>query len=109
MTNAEALTQFFEAENTRDWARYVTFLHPEVVWELHGDGVRVIRGVEEYLAVITAAYSGTDIRFRCERMDVSADGNRIVTHLVNDQGDRSVDIFEFEDGKIVREFEFLLD
>lgn len=108
MTSANVLTQFFEAENARDWARYRSFLHPEVVWELYGDEVRVIRGVEEYLSVIRAAYADTTIQFTCERMDVSADGNRIVTHLVNDQGERSVDIFEFKDGKIVREYEFLL-
>lgn len=109
MTNQDLLTQFFEADNTRDWARYATFLHPEVGWELHGGGVRVIRGVDEYLAVITAAYAGTDVRFTCERMDVSTDGDRIVAYLVNDLGERSVDIFEFIDGKIIREFEFLLD
>lgn len=109
MSNTEALSQFFEAEKTRDWIRYESFLHPEVVWELHGDGVRLIRGVDEYLAVIKAAYAGTEVRFSCERMDVSADGNRIVTHLENNQGERSVDIFEFIDGKIIREFEFLLD
>lgn len=108
MNNAEALSQFFEAENARDWARYRSFLHPEVVWELHGDEVRVICGVEEYLSVIKAAYADTTIQFTCKRMDVSADGNRIVTYLVNGQGERSVDIFEFEGGKIVREYEFLL-
>lgn len=108
MGNQGKLTQFFEAENARDWARYRSFLHPEVVWELHGDEVRVIRGVEEYLSVIRAAYADTTIQFTCERMDVSADDNRIVTYLVNDQDERSVDIFEFNDGKIVREYEFLL-
>ena len=59
MTNVEVLSRFFEAENARNWDRYQTFLHPEVVWELHGDGVRVIHRVEEYLAVIKAAYTSS--------------------------------------------------
>lgn len=108
MTNEDALARFFEAENRRDWDLYAQFLHPEVVWELHGEKVRVIRGIEEYIKVIKAAYVDSSVQFTCEHMELSADGKRIVTYLVNGLGERSVDIFEFEDGRIVREFEFLL-
>lgn len=53
----ETLIRFFRAENERDWETYRTFLHPEVVWHLHGERDRTIRGVEDYLQTVRDAYA----------------------------------------------------
>ena len=42
-------------------------------------------------------------------MQVSKDGNRIVANLVNELGIRSLDIFDFKNNLIYREYEFILD
>ncbi|MDO4776889.1 MAG: nuclear transport factor 2 family protein [Cardiobacteriaceae bacterium] len=109
MNNEQILRRFFAAENQRDWAAYQTFLHPAVRWQLQKDGTYIFSGIDEYMAAIKKAYENNAIRFSCTGMMVSGDGNRIVAHLVNDHGIRSVDIFDFRDGKIYREFEFIMD
>lgn len=58
--------------------------------------------------VVPNNYSNSSAAFFCEKMTVSADGNRIACILVNDIGEKSNDIFEFRDGMIIREIEFLL-
>lgn len=62
----ETLIRFFRAENERDWETYRTFLHPEVVWHLHDERDRTIRGVEDYLQTVRDAYARSDTRFRVE-------------------------------------------
>lgn len=109
MNTEEILKLFFEAENKRDWAAYRQFLHPEVEWTLHKAETKVFVGIEEYMRIIQSAYENTDIQFSCTQMTVSTDGNRIVAHLVNDEGIRSVDIFDFKGDKIYREYEFIMD
>lgn len=42
-------------------------------------------------------------------MEISADNTRVIAYLINDKGERSLDIFDFKDNLIFREFEFLLD
>jgi hypothetical protein len=54
------------------------------------------------------AYEGCSDTFVCETMYQSSDGDRIVTILKNNLGERSCDIFEVADGLIVREYEFTL-
>lgn len=103
------MLEFFEAENQRDWERYRQFLHPEVIWRLYGAEEKVIRGIENYVTTMQQAYQGTDMRFRCEQMLVSRDDQRIVCYLIDDEGNRSMDIFEFKDSLIYKEYEFLLD
>ena len=66
MNAVETLARFFQAENDRDWEAYRTFLHEDVVWHLHGEEDRTIRGVEEYLRAIRDAYAGSGARFRVE-------------------------------------------
>ncbi|MDO5343656.1 MAG: nuclear transport factor 2 family protein [Candidatus Saccharibacteria bacterium] len=108
MSTRELLLAFFEAENQRDWAQYRQFLHPEVTWWLYGDNEKIIQGIKGYLETIQRAYQGVEVQFRCEHMFTSRDGRRIVSYLVDDEGKRSVDIFEFKDGLIYKEYEFLL-
>ncbi|WP_371177161.1 nuclear transport factor 2 family protein [Buchananella felis] len=101
----DALAQFFAAENRRDWNRYAAFLHPEVEWRLGGD---IIQGREAYLRRIQAAYAGSSATFRAHQLLPSADGQTVAALLIDSDGNRSLDIFEFEDGLIRREWEFLL-
>lgn len=107
ITNLETLTLFFQAENQRDWKTYQKFLHPKIIWELHEQQVSVIRGIEDYLSKIQQAYHYNTIQFSCLHA-FSTDENRIVTILKNDFGQLSCDIFEFENGLIIREYEYLL-
>ena len=99
------LAEFFDAENRRDWVDYREFLHPQVEWVLEED---VIKGRERYCETIVAAYAQSASRFRTHQMLESEDRRRIATLLVDTDGRRSLDIFEFEDGLIRREWEFLL-
>lgn len=103
------LLAFFDEENRRDWDHYQTFLHPEVVWELHQPGGQVerIQGIPAYLARIRVAYEGWDGQFRCERL--KRDGEGIKVWLVNDRGERSRERFQFQNGLIWREWEDLTD
>ena len=99
------LAEFFDAENRRDWDNYREFLHPQVEWVLEED---VIKGRERYCETIVAAYAQSASRFRTHQMLESEDRRRIATLRVDTDGRRSLDIFEFEDGLIRREWEFLL-
>ena len=107
------LGRFFAAENARDWAAYASFLHPGVEWVLVDDGAeRRIVGREEYLAAIAAAIAaacgGAGAVFSCLDMTVDRGRGRVVTLLVDDDGERCLDVFDVEDGLIRREWEFLL-
>ena len=100
MTNLEKLFAFFEAENQRDWDIYQTFLDEHVVWELHGEFPEIIQGKE--------AYQNSSAQFCCQYYHTNAEQSRILTILVNDHGDLSCDLFEFANGLIVKEIEYLL-
>ncbi|MCW6652885.1 nuclear transport factor 2 family protein [Aerococcaceae bacterium NML210727] len=108
MNSAELLHKFFEAENKRDWETYKQLLHPQVEWYLYGETHRQFTGIEQYTDTIAKFYEQTDIRFSCKKMIVSHDGSRIVTHLINDAGESSIDIFDFKDSLIYREYEFIM-
>jgi len=99
------LAEFFDAENRRDWDNYREFLHPQVEWVLEED---VIKGRERYCETIVAAYAQSASRFRTHQVLEAGGRRRIATLLVDTDGRRSLDIFEFEDGLIRREWEFLL-
>ena len=88
---------------------YKQFLHPEVCWELFSKEKKKIVGIENYMKTIKNAYLNTDSKFSCIDMQISKSGNRIATYLVNNFGVRSLDIFDFKDGKIYREYEFIFD
>lgn len=103
------LQEFFDAENRRDWAKYKQFLHPEVIWKLYGAQDKEIAGIEQYLQTMMKVYEHTDVQFTCEDMKVSSDKNRIVAFLVNDFGMRSMEVFDFKENLIYREYEFILD
>ena len=111
MTNLEKLQIFFRAENDRDWTSYADFLHPDVSWELHGIETLVISGKESYLEHIKSAYDKDDNHFTCLSFEMDHLQNRILTFFENvlGLGQRSCDIFDFENGLISKEYEFLLN
>lgn len=109
MTAKDTLEAFFKAENERDWEVYRQFLHAEIVWKLFDKEERIISGIQSYMQTMQKAYENSDVRFSCQDMQASNDGNRIVAYLINDFGVRSLDIFDFKDGLIYREYEFILD
>lgn len=108
MTNKEKLLAFFAAENRRDWEAYRQFLHPDIKWTLHTKETHVICGVDAYITAMVEAYAENDNTFACEALYQNGTGDRIVTMLVNNQNKRSCDIFEFKDGLIYEEHEFIL-
>ena len=102
MNHEDALKQFFDAENRRDWTAYIAFLHPDVEWVLFGRSeTLMIQGIEE-------AYTGNNDSFSCETLYSGVSGSRITAVLRNNHGQRSTEIFEFENGLIRKEWEFLL-
>lgn len=106
---SEALERFFAAENARDWVAYATYLHPGVEWRLFDGPVEtVVSGRDAYLAAMERAYRGVATQFRPVQILVDDGRNRVVTLLVDDDGERSLDIFDFEDGLVRREWEYLL-
>jgi len=102
MTNQDLLLAFFEAENRRDWETYRQFLSPDIVWTLHSGQIKTIRGIDDYIAAMAAAYKGSESAFVCEALYQSDGGNRVVVILKNTLEERSCDIFDFSDGLIVR-------
>ena len=104
-TSRDTLEAFFVAENQRDWRRYREFLHPDVEWHLRGE---TICGREAYLQRMIEAYDVLDITFRVSHIIKSAREDLIATLLIDEDGNRSLDIFEFEGGLIRREWEFLM-
>ncbi len=108
MDTKSRLMDFFEAENKRDWATYRKFLAADVVWTLHANHVKTVCGIDEYISTIIGAYKNHNQTFICEALYQKEEGNRIITILKNDLGERSCDIFEFKDGLIYREYEFII-
>ncbi len=110
MDNENSLMEFFLAENQREWTRYKTFLHPSVEWILFSDSkIQFTYGIRDYMDKIRSAYGKSENSFICEKMITGRNGQRIMAILVNNHGHRSIDIFDFENGLIRNEYEFLMD
>ena len=110
MTNVELLNKAFEAENNRDWAALGGYLHPEVMWFVHGESAHsAIAGREDYLDQIITDYKESHISFTCEGMDVSRSGNRIAAVLLYSNNTRCTKIIDFDEGLIRWVHEFLMD
>ncbi|MDR1805813.1 MAG: nuclear transport factor 2 family protein [Clostridium sp.] len=110
MDNQAKLQAFFSAENNRDWEAYRAFIHDGITWECHSSGqTKTICGANEYIDYIKIFYEKHDNWFDVEQLYASPDGTRIVAILRNNLGEKACDIFDFEDGLIIREFEYTLD
>ncbi|GHU44489.1 hypothetical protein FACS1894111_11840 [Clostridia bacterium] len=104
------LMEFFEAENQRDWVKYRQYISPNIVWELHSPhNNKTIVGADNYIAYMQDVYEKYNNTFCVETLLANESETRIVAILVNNLGEKSCDVFEFEDGVIVREYEFILD
>ena len=110
MDHETMLRAFFDAENRRDWETYRTYLHPDVKWVLHKEGgePREIVGLTAYVEAMERAYEGSNATFVCDALVKGQSGDRFVTILRNSEGALSCDIFDFQDGLIALEHEFLL-
>ena len=70
--------------------------------------MQVIAAVDQHTGSIAAAYDGTGTTFSCLDMTVDRGRGRVVALLVDDDGERCLDVFDVEGGLIRREWEFLL-
>ena len=70
---------------------YQSFLHSDITWELHGQEVSVIHGIDDYLLKIQQTYHQSNVQFSCLHT-FSTNENRIVTILKNDFSQLSCDI-----------------
>jgi len=110
MGNVEVMLKFFEAENNRDWQKYREYLQPDIEWTLFSvSESQSIKGINNYMDRIQSAYEGNHDSFICQEYYSDISENRIVAILCNSHNHRSIDIFDFENSLIKREYEFLLD
>jgi ketosteroid isomerase-like protein len=68
----------------------------------------VINGKSEYMDRIQRCYRNNSDTFKVESTVVSEGGKTIVSFLINQFEQQSCDIFQFKDGKIISETEYLL-
>ncbi|QDO88684.1 nuclear transport factor 2 family protein [Ornithinimicrobium ciconiae] len=103
------LAELFVAENARDWATFHALLHSEVEWTLIGpDATAVVLGRSAYMDRILAAYeSAPGARFSVRR-SLRNEAGMVVTELIDNHGDVSIDVFDVRDGQVRRQWEFLL-
>lgn len=105
---AEVIEAFFDAENVRDWPRYAAHLHPAVEWTVFdGSAGRTVAGRSAYVEAMKHAYEGAATQFRCIQALVDESRGRVATWLIDDEGNRSLDVFDLQDGLIKKEWEYL--
>ena len=105
----DKLLNFFYAENNRDWKLYETFLSPDVEWISYGPPKRkVVVGKAEYVETMIRAYKDTSAKFHILNMVSDLDKGVVMAEL-EIISRRSVDVFEFENGLIIREREYYDD
>lgn len=120
----ERVRAFLEAENRRDWARWESFLHPDVRYEVVGREGAQAEGRRDYVLRMQRAYSEIpDWRF--EVLRACGDGRSVMAelggggHFTGEHEGRryeaaplrlsSVCVFGLEGGKIRRVREYLDD
>ena len=105
----EKLTNFFNAENDRDWKLYESFLSEDVEWISYGPPKRkVVSGKKNYIKTMIRAYWNIPERFSVLIMVSDIERGVVIAELEL-RARRSVDIFEFENGLIKREREYYDD
>ena len=105
----EKLTNFFNAENDRDWKLYESFLSEDVEWISYGPPKRkVVSGKKDYIKTMIRAYRNIPERFSVLNMVSDIERGVVIAELEL-RSRRSVDIFEFENGLIKREREYYDD
>ncbi len=105
----EKLTNFFNAENDRDWKLYESFLSEDVEWISYGPPKRkVVSGKKDYIKTMIRAYRNIPEKFSVLNMVSDIERGVVIAELEL-RSRRSVDIFEFENGLIKREREYYDD
>ena len=105
----EKLTNFFNAENDRDWKLYESFLSEDVEWISYGPPKRkVVSGKKDYIKTMIRAYRNIPERFSVLNMVSDIERGVVIAELEL-RSRRSVDIFEFENGLIKGEREYYDD
>ena len=105
----EKLTNFFNAENDRDWKLYESFLSEDVEWISYGPPKRkVVSGKKDYIKTMIRAYRNIPEKFSVLNMVSDIERGVVIAEL-EIRSRRSVDIFEFENGLIKREREYYDD
>ncbi len=105
----EKLTNFFNAENDRDWKLYESFLSEDVQWISYGPPKRkVVSGKKDYIKTMIRAYRNIPEKFSVLNMVSDIERGVVIAELEL-RSRRSVDIFEFENGLIKREREYYDD
>lgn len=121
--SVENVRTFLETENRRDWVRWASFLHPDVIYEVIGQE-DVTQGCRDYVLRMQSVYTELpDWRFDVLR--ACGDGSSVMVeldgrgHFTGEHaGDRcegvplrltSVCVFELEGGRIRRVREYLDD
>ena len=105
----EKLTNFFNAENDRNWKLYESFLSEDVEWISYGPPKqKVVSGRKDYIKTMIRAYRNIPERFTVLNMVSDIERGVVIAELEL-RSRRSVDIFEFENGLIKREREYYDD
>lgn len=100
----DVVDRLFAAENRRDWEVFRALLHPQVEWTIIGPTDAVIRGRDAYMQRIEAVYAAAPAARFTVRRSLNNFAGLVVTELMDNAGDISVDVFYVRDGVVVREW-----
>jgi len=100
------ILEFLEAENERDWQNYEKFLSDNVQWTFFSiEGTRIVKGKENYVDTMKKIYENVTSTFDIISI-LSDDELGIVMAELKMDNRRSVDVFELQNGLILREREY---
>ena len=78
----EKLTNFFNAENDRDWKLYESFLSEDVQWISYGPPKRkVVSGKKDYIKTMIRAYRNIPERFSVLNMVSDIESGVVIAEL----------------------------
>lgn len=107
MSLPPVLVRLFDAENRHDWSDLAALLHPDVEWTVVPSRRGRSVGIAAYLERLEGAYSesgGTTLKVR----HVIRGGDDLTaTELVDQDGGVSLEVFQLEDGRVRRTWEYL--
>ena len=96
------ILEFLEAENERDWQNYEKFLSDNVQWTFFSiEGTRIVKGKENYVDTMKKIYENVTSTFDIISI-LSDDELGIVMAELKMDNRRSVDVFELQNGLILR-------
>ena len=100
------ILEFLEAENERCWQNYEKFLSENVQWTFFStEGTRIVKGKKNYVETMKKIYEKVSSTFDIISI-LSDDELGIVMAELEMDNRRSVDVFELQNGLILREREY---